>query len=139
MFEKIVVGVTDTPTSQRAAEVAVELAELTGATVHFVTAVATDEREVIEVSTDRWEFSTAELARARVAEFVRSLSRPVDHTVVALEGHPAKVLVSEAERIGADLIVVGNVRMQGLGRVLGSVGNDVAHHAPCNVLIVKTV
>ena len=39
----------------------------------------------------------------------------------------------------ADLIVVGNVRMQGFGRVLGSVGNDVLSHAPCSVLIVKTV
>jgi nucleotide-binding universal stress UspA family protein len=37
------------------------------------------------------------------------------------------------------LIVVGNVRMQGLGRVLGSVGSDVLHQAPCSVLIVKTV
>ena len=44
-----------------------------------------------------------------------------------------------AELVDADLIVVGNVRMQGLGRVLGSVGNDVAHSAPCSVLIVKTV
>jgi nucleotide-binding universal stress UspA family protein len=29
--------------------------------------------------------------------------------------------------------------MQGAGRVLGSVGKDVVQHAPCNVLIVKTV
>jgi nucleotide-binding universal stress UspA family protein len=36
------------------------------------------------------------------------------------------------------MIVVGNRRMQGLGRLLGSVANDVAHHAPCDVHIVKT-
>jgi nucleotide-binding universal stress UspA family protein len=48
------------------------------------------------------------------------------------------VLVAEAKRLDADLIVVGNVRMQGPGRLLGSVGSGVAHHAPCNVLIVKS-
>jgi nucleotide-binding universal stress UspA family protein len=47
-------------------------------------------------------------------------------------------LIQEAERVGATLIVVGNKNMHGIGRVLGSVANDVAHHAPCDVLIVKT-
>ena len=39
----------------------------------------------------------------------------------------------------ADVIVVGNRRMQGVGRLLGSVANEVAHNAPCDVFIVKTV
>jgi nucleotide-binding universal stress UspA family protein len=29
--------------------------------------------------------------------------------------------------------------MKGAGRVLGSVPNSIAHHAPCSVLIVDTV
>ena len=53
-------------------------------------------------------------------------------------GKPTEVLIGEAERLGASLIVVGNRRMQGLGRVLGSVANSVAHNAPCDVYIVKT-
>ena len=48
-------------------------------------------------------------------------------------------MLSHAEYVGADLIVVGNVRMQGISRVLGSVGNEVLRSAPCSVLIVKTV
>ncbi|WP_281445477.1 universal stress protein, partial [Paenarthrobacter nicotinovorans] len=47
-------------------------------------------------------------------------------------------LVNEAEMQDARLIVVGNRRMQGLGRVLGSVANTVAHTAPCDVYIAKT-
>jgi hypothetical protein len=43
------------------------------------------------------------------------------------------VLLEVAEQVKADLIVVGNVRMQGLGRVLGSVGNEVLRSAPCSV------
>ena len=33
---------------------------------------------------------------------------------------------------------VGNVRMQGAGRLLGSVANGITHRAPCDVLVVKT-
>ena len=36
------------------------------------------------------------------------------------------------------MIVVGNRRVQGATRVLGSIANDVARQAPCNVLIVHT-
>ena len=55
-----------------------------------------------------------------------------------IPGDVAKGIVSVATDVGADLIVVGNKRMQGPGRVLGSVPNDVAHTAPCAVLIAKT-
>ena len=138
-FKNIVVGISDAETSLTAARQAVELAVATGATLHFVTAVSEDDHVVVEVGSDRFEFDTVESARARVTRFVESLGALVDYTVQVHEGSPSKVLLSEAERVSADLIVVGNVRMQGIGRVLGSVGNDIVHHAPCSVLIVKTV
>jgi nucleotide-binding universal stress UspA family protein len=36
------------------------------------------------------------------------------------------------------MIVVGNRRMHGLGRVLGSIANSVAHNASCDVYIANT-
>lgn len=63
----------------------------------------------------------------------------VDATTAIGEGKPAKVLLEEAVAVGAEMIVVGNRRMQGVSRVLGSIANEVAHHAPCDVYIVKTV
>jgi len=138
-FQNIVVGVSDAETSRIAGRAAVELAQATGGTVHFVTAVTDGERAVIEVGSDRYVLDTVEIARVAVQRFVESLGISVAYTVQAVEQSPAKALVSVAELLDADLIVVGNVRMQGLGRVLGSVGNDVAHTAPCSVLIVKTV
>ena len=54
-------------------------------------------------------------------------------------GKPADAIVTVAKDIRADLIVVGNRRVQGIGRILGSVATDIAHHAPCDVYIVKTV
>ena len=134
-----VVGLSEEETSQLAARHAVAMAEATGATVHFVTAVERDEVSVIPMGSDEFVFDTIESARVAGERFVESLGTDVSFTVEAMDGSPAKALLEVAERVGADLIVVGNVRMQGVGRVLGSVGNDVLRNAPCSVLIVKTV
>ncbi len=55
-----------------------------------------------------------------------------------LRGRPATVLVNEADRFRAELIVVGS---RGLGplrsMLLGSVSAEVVEHAPCPVLVVR--
>ncbi len=138
-LREIVVGISEAPTSQVAARRAVELAVMAGARVHFVTAVELATQERVGVATDVFVFDSLELGRESVERFVRSIDTDVEYTVTAVEGPPARVLLDVANQVKADLIVVGNVRMQGLGRVLGSVGNEVLRHAPCSVLIVKTV
>ena len=56
-----------------------------------------------------------------------------------LHGRPASEIVFEAERLGADLVVVG---AQGYGVVeqilLGSVSSEVVDQAPCPVLVART-
>lgn len=55
-----------------------------------------------------------------------------------IEGSPGQVIVDEAERWKADLIVMGS---RGLGAwnrlLLGSVSSAVVHHAKCSVEIVR--
>ena len=59
-------------------------------------------------------------------------------TSTVLEGNPPEVILDEAERWGADLVVVGS---HGYGpvkrRLLGSVSQAVALHAACSVEIVR--
>ncbi len=56
-----------------------------------------------------------------------------------MEGDPADAILEVAERVEADLIVVGNKGMTGARRfLLGSVPNKVSHHAPCSVFIART-
>lgn len=60
-------------------------------------------------------------------------------TTRVLSGSAEREIVEEAEKWGADLIVVGS---HGYGfwerMFLGSVSNAVVHHAPCSVLVVRT-
>jgi nucleotide-binding universal stress UspA family protein len=55
-----------------------------------------------------------------------------------VEGSPKHVILDEAERWGADLIVIGSHGYRGLQRfLLGSVSQAVASHAKCSVEIVR--
>lgn len=137
-MRQLVVGFADVPTAHDAVRQAVSLAEQVGATVHVVMATHDDTVETVRVGTDEWTVSQVESAHAVIHNFMHALATSADYTIGVVVGSPSDVLVSEAERLDADLIVVGNVRMQGLSRVLGSVGVAVIHNAPCNVLVVKT-
>ena len=64
----------------------------------------------------------------------------VEVEVFARQGDPADAILDVAEERGSDLIVIGNKGMTGAKRfLLGSVPNKVSHHAPCSVLIIRTV
>lgn len=53
-------------------------------------------------------------------------------------GRPALEIRAQAEKIGADLIVIGSHGRHGLaGIMLGSTANGVLHDAPCDVLTVR--
>ncbi|WP_026556197.1 universal stress protein [Arthrobacter sp. 35W] len=135
----IIVGVDGNETSMKAARTAADLAKALDATLSVVTAYGQDRTEKVEIGNDEWFLSTADEA-AKVAKSVAAElgTGGVTTTYSSVQGKPAEALIAEAERVGATMIVVGNVRMQGLGRVLGSVANTVAHNAPCDVHIVRT-
>jgi nucleotide-binding universal stress UspA family protein len=139
----ILVGVDGSESSLKAATVAAELAASTGATLHVLTAVDPHRLAAPEDPAelgDARRLTPGEEAEAVAANVARTLTGVTPHIESSpIQGKPADALVEEARRLGADLIVVGNRRVQGLGRVLGSVATDIAHHAPCDVYIVKTV
>jgi nucleotide-binding universal stress UspA family protein len=139
MTDVIVVGVDDSETAKRAAEAARDLAVALGADLHVVSAFEGDRTEVFGSGNDEVIISPASEAEdtaRRVATSLASGDLQISH--FAVRGTPANALVEQAETHGARMIVVGNRRMQGIGRVLGSVANSVAHSAPCDVYIVKT-
>ena len=76
---------------------------------------------------------------AEAAEKIRQEAPELRVSTEVIEGAPKRVIVEDAERWGADLIIVGS---HGFGPVerflLGSVAEAVAVHAPCSVEIARS-
>jgi len=138
MSGTIVVGVDGSGTAKKAAESARGLAVALGATLHVVSAFDSDRTEVFGSGSDQWIVSDADGAEHVARTVAESLGGQIKVTYSAARGRPADALIKEALRMDAKIIVVGNRRMQGIGRVLGSVANSVAHNAPCDVYIANT-
>jgi nucleotide-binding universal stress UspA family protein len=138
MSGTIVVGVDGSGTAKKAAEAARDLAAAVGANLHVVSAFDSDRTEVFGSGSDQWIVSDADGAEHVAKTVADSLAGNVPVTYSAARGKPAEALIKEAERLGARMIVVGNRRMRGIGRVLGSVANSVAHNASCDVYIANT-
>lgn len=135
-----VVATDGSDTAAKAAERAGELAAATGASIHVVCAFSGRGTTTLGIGSDVYAISALSEAEKIVDQQAATFrSAGIAATTAVADGKPASVIVEEAEGIHADLIVVGNRRMQGVQRVLGAVANDVVHHAPCDVLIVKTV
>lgn len=135
-----VIGIDGSETAAKAARRTGELAAVTGAEIHVVCAYSGGRSATVQVGPDSFAFSglgDAEQTAEQQAAIYRAAG--LKSTVGVGDGKPAAVILDQAERVGADLIVIGNRRMQGPKRVLGAIANDIVHHAPCDVLLVKTV
>ena len=76
--------------------------------------------------------ATVESALARLGKSDVKISSEI------IEGYPKHAIVDEAQRWGAELIVLGSHGYRGLTRLLlGSVSQAVASHAHCSVEIVR--
>ena len=62
----------------------------------------------------------------------------IEATVVERHGDPAAAILDEADKEGADLIVMGTRGLSTAERwLLGSVSTKVLHHAHCSVLVAR--
>jgi nucleotide-binding universal stress UspA family protein len=76
------------------------------------------------------------LAERRIRETLSGLGPEVEIRVE--NGDPGERICAVAVEEGVDLVVVGSHDVGTLRRVLGgSVSDDVAHHAPCPVLLIR--
>lgn len=141
MTKKIVVGVDGSDTAAEAALKAGALAAAFDAQLIVVSAYAKLEVESVRSGSEEFRYSTEEEALTTAtqgAAFVREKFPAVTIEAESVQGKPAAALISAAEGVDADLIVIGNKRVQGLGRMLGSIARDVAAQAACDVYIAHT-
>lgn len=137
---RIVVGVDGSPGSRAALAWALEEARAHGAEVYAVT---------VWHFTDNWAYPLPDVTDAELsAEAGKRLEAAVSAVLAeqagaapvqvhrqVFEGHPASTLVQAAK--GADLLVVGSRGHGGFtGLLLGSVSQQIVHHAPCPAVVV---
>lgn len=81
---------------------------------------------------------SAEAATENAATILCKINPKLSVSTAVIEGSPKVVILEEAEKFGADLIVVGS-HGHGVvaGFLLGSVSQSVALHAKCSVEIVR--
>jgi nucleotide-binding universal stress UspA family protein len=147
LFRTIVVGTDGSDTATQAVRQAIELAGAVGARIELVSAyepvsdARLREKSIVVPEDLHWMINPREDVLATLeaaAAEIRAAGVPVE--VFARQGDPADAILDVAEERGSDLIVLGNKGMTGAKRfLLGSVPNKVSHHAPCSVLIIRTV
>ena len=147
MYTHIVVGTDGSPTAGEAVRHAARLAGTTGATLHIVHVfqpVPTMAVMGIDGGAALAASGAADEAERQAQQVLEAAVKVAREQGANAEGllaidDPANALLDTAERVNADLLVVGNKGMSGVKRfVLGSVPNKVSHHCGCSLLIVHT-
>ncbi|KHL17097.1 nucleotide-binding universal stress UspA family protein [Mumia flava] len=140
-MDTIVTGVDGSETATAAARTAARLAVALGARLHVISAYGKFEAERVDTAGEEILLTTEAAADGLAHDTIRALRQEfpgLDATAAPADGQAADALVRAADELSASLIVVGNKRVQGLARVLGSIATDVAHKAPCDVYIAHT-
>jgi nucleotide-binding universal stress UspA family protein len=88
------------------------------------------------------ESSLREAADAVIRNALKKLKESredIKNRLEIIQGPPRQVIVAEAEKWGADLIVMGSRGLDAWNcLLLGSVSSVVVHHAKCSVEIVRS-
>lgn len=132
----VVVGYDGSPHARRALERVGQLADATWSVTVVAAADigAATPRGVVPIDSVK-----AEQARKSLEDAERFLvERGVKVNLVEAHGEAAEAIGTEAERAGADLVVVGTRGLNTVERaLLGSTSSKLVHHARCDVLVVR--
>ncbi|MHB8510576.1 MAG: universal stress protein [Actinomycetota bacterium] len=145
-YKKILIGTDGSKTATAALKDAARLAKTQGAELVVMCVFEPPSAEKLrqqaaaapaEIAWRITGSAAAEEIIDRAAKIVRE--EGVEAKTRMEMGDPADQILTVAEEEKCDLILVGNKGMAGVKRfLLGSVPNRVSHHAPCDVMIVKT-
>lgn len=138
MFAKILVAHDSSPTADKAFRMALDLAAKYGAELHAVSVV-----RLPEFGEDVESAAMVEAGREHYNKLGQRLrdeagGRQVPLHFRTLIGHPAEQVVAEAQKLEADLIVLGHRGKSLIERWLtGSTTKQVMGYAHCAVLVVR--
>jgi len=139
-MKQILVGLDGSPRSAGVLAMALKMARAQGAKVTLLRSVGLP----ADVPQDFWkttEEALPELLRHRAQAYVDECAAGVPADLLAgsqvVIGAPWQAICDTAQRIRADLVVIGSHGYAGLDRLLGTTAAKVANHAPCTVVVVR--
>ena len=134
------VGLDGSDVSWRALDAAAEIAVASGGALTAVHADHLPRRAAWGFGSSLGETVVAEeeLETKLAAELRERNSREhLEIGLIVVKDKPADALIAAADRVDADLIVVGHAGAGGAHSWLGSVSNAVVHRATRSVLVVR--
>ena len=139
---KVLLATDGSREADLAAETAVGLAQKAGSELHVVHVLFWASESALDP--EGFDPAVREEVRGRARERLEELVGKVEASGGAVEGshlrvgRPGAEIVSQAEEIGAGLVVMGS---RGFGRIrrglTGSVSDSVVRHAHCPVMVVR--
>jgi len=143
MFSKIMVPVDGSEHSKKALDYAIKLGKMFSSEIVLIHVVQQPIFPFSEMTTstfiDKVIEGLMENARRIINAAKDTVKREGLRVVDIIKvGQPAEVIISEAEKLNVNLIVIGSKGVSKVKRfLLGSISDAVVHHAKCPVLIVK--
>lgn len=140
-YRQILVAVDFSEHSERALEKGLELSSASGAKVKMIHVV--DYFPMMDAAYDGALTFNVDITDELVASSKKRLAELADRHQVSKEDLSVEVgavrneIIKKAEKIGADLIVIGSHGWRGIDLLLGSTTDSVLHHARCDVLVVR--
>jgi nucleotide-binding universal stress UspA family protein len=138
MFNKILCAIDGAAITERILLYAMHFGKKEGAVVHIVHAYQLPENYTAQEGFDALVEAYRAVAKA-VVEDARAFLEDVGLQVTgeAIEGPPAQVVLEEADRVGADLILVGHRNPKDVAEMLlGSVSQQILNQSRIPVLVI---
>ncbi len=158
MIDKILAGIDYSDKNQAVFDSALSLAKSTGASLMLLNVISEKETEYPVLPTSAYypypmlDDRDYKIYEERLTEYKqlglcflqdlteKALSIGIEAEYTQLTGNPGAMICELAHNWEADLIIVGSRGLKGIKEMfVGSVSNYVSHHAPCSVLILRTV
>jgi len=140
-YRNIEIATDGSENSQRAISYGIEIAKLSGATVHALYVVDTSSFSSIPMDAgweEMYEILRKEGEKAIFEVKERGEVAGVEVREVLSEGQPSTEIINFAEKNDIDLIVMGTLGKTGLDRfLLGSVAEKVVRNSKVPVLVVR--
>jgi nucleotide-binding universal stress UspA family protein len=141
-YRNIVIATDGSENTQRAISYGIEIAKLSGATVHALYVVDTSSFSAMPMDAgweEMYEIMKKEGEKAVYDIKERGEAAGVEVREVLWEGHPSTEIINFAEKNDIDLIVMGTLGKTGLDRfLLGSVAEKVVRNSKVPVLVVRS-